>query len=70
MLSGARLSGLDRDDYESNLFWESSEVDVSNKEVEKFGIPHLIHYHTMPLPDLFRTVFVSSRDILWTSLLL
>ena len=46
MLSGAALSGLDRADYESNLFWESREVEVSIKLVEKFGIPHLLVYCT------------------------
>ena len=40
ILSGTGLSGLDRDDNKSNLLWVSREVDVSNKVMEKFGIPH------------------------------
>ena len=59
MLSVAGLSGSDRDDNESNLFWVSREFKVSNKVVEKFGIPCLIHSHTMPLPeDLFRLLYI------------
>ena len=59
MLSGTGLSGSDRDDNESNLLWVSREVEVSNKVVEKFGIPHLIHSHTMRLPDdLFRMLYI------------
>ena len=58
MLSGTGLSGSDSDDNESNMFWVSREVEVSNKVVEKFGIPHLIHSHTLPLPeDLFRMLY-------------
>ena len=48
MLSGTGPSGSDRDDKESNLLWVSREVEVSNKVVEKFGIPHLIYSGTMP----------------------
>ena len=59
MLSGTGLSGSDRDDNETNLYWVSREVEVSNKVVEKFGIPHLIHSHTMSLPeDLFRMLYI------------
>ena len=59
MLSGTGLSGSDRDDNELNLFWVSREVEVSNSVVEKFGIPHLMHSRTMPLPeDLFRMLYI------------
>ena len=59
MLSGTGLSRSDRDDNESNLFWVSREVEVLNKVMEKFGIPYLIHSHTMHLPeDLFRLLYI------------
>ena len=48
MLSGTGLSGSDRDDNESNLFWVSREVEVSNKVVEKFGIPHSVRFSSFP----------------------
>ena len=42
-----------------NLFWVSREVELSNKVLEKFGIPHFIHSHTMPLPeDLLRMLYI------------
>ena len=37
----------------------SREAVVSNKDVEKFGIPHFVHSHTMFLPnDLFRKLYI------------
>ena len=59
MLSGTGLSGSDRGDNESNLFWVSRDFEVSNKVVEKFSIPLLIHSHTMPFPeDLFGMLYI------------
>ena len=50
MISGIRLSGSDREESESNRLWVSREAVVSNSDVEKFGIPHFKHSHTMFLP--------------------
>ena len=49
MLSGTGLSGSDKVDRVSNLLDISREAEVSNKDVEKFGIPHLMHSHEMLL---------------------
>ena len=49
ILSGTRLSGLDRDERVSNLLDTSREAVVSNNEVENFGIPHRMHSHAMLL---------------------
>ena len=38
ILSGTWLSGWDRGDKESNLFWVSGEDEISNKVLEMFGI--------------------------------
>ena len=55
MIIGIGLLGSDREDRESNRLWVSREAVVSNKNVEKFGIPHCMHSHTMFIPDyLFR----------------
>ena len=51
MLSGTGLSGSDRDDKVSNRLDTSKEAVVSNKDVEKLGIPHLMHSHAMLLPN-------------------
>ena len=50
MLSGTGLSGSDRDDNVSNRLDTSKEAVVSNKDVEKLGIQHLMHSHAMLLP--------------------
>ena len=47
IISGIGLSGSDSDDKESNLLWVSREAVVSNKYVEKSGIPQSMHSHTM-----------------------
>ena len=49
MLSGTGLSGSNKVDSVSNLLDISREAVVSNKDVEKFGIPHLKHSHEMLL---------------------
>ena len=54
-MSGTRLSGSDRDDEVSNRLDASKEAVVSNKDMEKLGIPHLMHSHAMFLPN----------DLLW-----
>ena len=46
---GAKLSGSDRDDNVSNLLDTSREAVVSNKDVEKLGIPHRMHSHAILL---------------------
>ena len=53
MLSGTGLSGSDRDDKVSNQLdtCTSKEAVVSNKDVIKLGIPHLMHSHAMFLPN-------------------
>ena len=59
MISGIGLAGSDREDGESNQLWVSREAVVSNSDVEKFGIPHFKHYHTMFLPeDLLRILYI------------
>ena len=59
IISGIRLSGSDSEDKESNLLWVSREAVVSNKDVEKFGIPHFMHSHTIYLPDdLFKILYI------------
>ena len=40
-----------RDDKVSNRLDTSKEAVVSNKDVEKLGIPHLMHSHAMLLPN-------------------
>ena len=51
--SGTTLSGSDRDERVSNLLCVSREAEVSNKDVEKSGIPHFIHSQaTLVLNDL------------------
>ena len=61
MISGIGLSISDREESESNLLlWVSREavVHVSNNDVEKFGIPHFKHSHTMfLLEDLIRILY-------------
>ena len=58
MISGIRLSGSDREESKSNRLWASREAVVSNSVVEKFGIPHFKHSHTMFLPeDLLRILY-------------
>ena len=58
MMSGIRLSGSDREESTSNRLWASREAVVSNSVVEKFGIPHFKHSHTMFLPeDLLRILY-------------
>ena len=47
MISGIGLSGSDREESESNRLWVSREAVVSKSDVEKFGIPHFKHSHTM-----------------------
>ena len=49
MLSGIGLSGSDRVDRVSKRLDTSREAEVSNKDVEKFGMPHLTHSHDMLL---------------------
>ena len=49
MLSGTGLSGSNRDDKVSNRLDTSKEAVVSNKDVEKLGIPHLMHSHANDL---------------------
>ena len=51
MLSATGLSGSDRDDKVSNRLDTYKEAVVSNKDVEKLGIPHLMHSHAMLLPN-------------------
>ena len=50
MISGIGLSGSDREESESNRLWVCREAVVSNIDVEKFGIPHFKHSHTMFIP--------------------
>ena len=50
MISGIRLSGSDSEDKDSNLLWVSREAVVSNNDMEKFGIPHFMHFHTLFYP--------------------
>ena len=50
MISGIRLSGLDSEDKDSSLLWVSREAVVSNNDMEKFGIPHFMHSHTLFYP--------------------
>ena len=45
--SGIGLSGSDSEDKESNLLWVSRKSVVSINDVEKFGIPHFMHSHTI-----------------------
>ena len=49
MLSGTGLSASDKVDRDSNLLEISREAEVSNKDAEKFGIPHLKHSHEILL---------------------
>ena len=49
MLSGTALSCSDKVDRVSNLLDISREAEVSNKDVEKFGFPHLMHSREMLL---------------------
>ena len=49
MLSGIGLSGSDRVDRVSKRLDTSREAEVSNKDAEKFGMPHLTHSHAMLL---------------------
>ena len=59
MISGIGLSGSDREESESNQLWVSREAVVSNSDVEKFGIPHFKHSHTMfLLEDLSRILYI------------
>ena len=51
MLSGTGLSGSDRDDKVSNQLDTSKEAVVSNKIVEKLGIPNIMHSHVMLLTN-------------------
>ena len=51
VLSGTRLSGSDRDDEVSNRLDTSKEAVVSNKDMEKLGIPQLMHSHAMLLSN-------------------
>ena len=51
MLSCTGLLGSDRDDKVSYRLDTSKEAVVSNKDVEKLGIPHLMHSHAMLLPN-------------------
>ena len=51
MLSGTGLSGSDRNDKVSNRLDTSKEAVVSNKDVKKLGIPHLMRSHAMLLPN-------------------
>ena len=53
------IFGADGEDRESNRLLVSREAVVSNIDVEKLGIPHLMHSHTMFLPeDLFRILYI------------
>ena len=68
MLSGTGLSGSDKVDRVSNLLDISREAEVSNKDVEKFGIPQLMHSHEMILlNDLLLTPYIVV-DIPWQSM--
>ena len=68
MISGIGLSGSDREESELNRLWVSREAVVSNSDVEKFGIPHFKHSHTMFLPeDLLRILYIVD-DIPWQSI--
>ena len=59
MLSGTGLSGSDRDDKVSKRLDTSKEAVVSNKDVEKLGIPPLMHSHAMLLPnDLLKILYI------------
>ena len=49
MLSGIGLSGSDRVDRVSKRLDTSREAEVSNKDVEKFGMSHLTHSRVMLL---------------------
>ena len=49
MLSGIGLSGSDRVDRVSKRLDTSREAEVSNNDVEKFGMPHLMHSQAMLL---------------------
>ena len=51
MLYGTDLSGSDRDDKVSNRLDTSSKAVVAKRDVEKLGIPHLMHSHAMLLPN-------------------
>ena len=43
----------------NQILWVSREAVVSNKDVEKFDIPHFMHSHTIFLPDdLFRMLYI------------
>ena len=54
-----RTLGSLSEDKHSILLWVSREAVVSNKDVEKFGIPHFMHSHMMFLPtDLFRILYI------------
>ena len=59
MMSCVRLSGSDREKRESNRLRVSREAVVSNSDVEKLGIPHFKHSHTMFLhEDLLRILYL------------
>ena len=47
MISGIGLSGSDKEESKSNRLWVSREAVVSKSDVEKFGIPHFKHSHTI-----------------------
>ena len=49
MLSGIGLSGSGRVDRVSKRLDRPREAEVSNKDVERFGMPHLTHSHSMLL---------------------
>ena len=49
MLSGIGLSGSDRVDRVSKRLDTAREAEVSNKDVEEFGMPHLTYSHAMLL---------------------
>ena len=49
MLSGTGLSCSDKVDRVSNLLDISREAEVSNRDVEKFRFPHLMHSREMLL---------------------
>ena len=47
ILSDTGLSGSDRDVNVSDLLWRPKDAVVSNREVEKLGVPHFIHSHAI-----------------------
>ena len=71
-LSSTGLSGSERDDNVSNLLDTSRKAVISNKDVEKFGIPHRMHSHAiLLLKDLLFTPYISKTPKFFrTSLML